>query len=273
MNNKNMTLLQKLYSGKNIYGTCIVSTSPAWSKAVLNTGIDYVFIDTEHISINRTELTYLCQIYNALEIPVIVRILSPNPYLACMVRDAGAVGVVAPYVESIDQVLELVGAVKYRPLKGKRLEKVLMGKEILEHKLKIYLENYNYSSMCIINIESLKAVDNLEMLLSVAGLDAVIIGPHDLSVSMGLPEEYDHPDFEKIIYMIINMARKKKLAVGIHFPEDPERQIKWIKKGVNIILHSSDISLFNQKLKEDISKIKNAVSDDPLNQEKSSIII
>lgn len=255
-------LIQKLNDGEIIYGTCIVSTSPIWSKALVNSGLDYVFLDTEHIPMDRNELALLCQVYKAMGLSPVVRISSPDPYLACMAKDAGAVGVIAPYIESVDQVREMVGATKYRPLKGERLKNVLYGNEVLEPELKKYLENYNEGSMCIVNIESLVAFENLDSLLDVPGLDAVVIGPHDLSINMGLPEQYEHPEYEKIVKEIIQRTRAKGLAAGIHFPEKPERQIKWIQEGANIVMHSSDMSLFRLKMNEDFNKIKKAVGDD-----------
>jgi len=254
-------LFQKLKNGKNVYGTCIVSTSPIWSKVVAGSGLDFVFIDTEHIPIDRNELTFMCQTYKALGIDPIVRIPSPDPYLACMVKDAGAVGVIAPYIESVEQIKELVGATKYRPLKGERLHRVLSGKEQLEPELQNYLNNYNSGSLCIVNIESMAAVRDLDLLLSVPGLDAVIIGPHDLSINMGLPEQYEHPEYEKVVRDIIHRTRAKGLAAGIHFPGNPDRQIKWMKEGANIAMHSSDMFLFSQKLAEDMTKIKAATGD------------
>ena len=255
-------LLQKIKRNETIYGTCIVSTSPIWSKAVRGSGLDFVFLDTEHIPLDRTELTFLCQVYNAHGIPPIVRIPSPDPYLACMAKDAGAVGVLAPYVETVSQVRQMVGATKYRPLKGERLQRILEGGEELDPELKTYIEKYNQGSLCLINIESRTAVENLDGLLDVPGLDGIIIGPHDLSVNMGLQEQYGHPDFENMVQEIISKTRQKKLAAGIHFPTGPDRQVKWAKNGANIVLHSSDMFLFVQKLKEDLHKIKTALGDD-----------
>ena len=256
-----LKLKQKLNSGQNIYGTCILSTSPIWSKVVKGTGLDFVFLDTEHVPLDRTELTFLCQVYNAHGMSPIVRIPSPDPYAACMAKDAGAVGVLAPYIENIGQVQQMVGATKYRPLKGERLENILTGKEELSPVLKSYLDNFNQDSLCLINIESTIAVQRLDALLSVPGLDGIVIGPHDLSINMGLPEQYDHHDFEKTVKEIIHKARAKGLAAGIHFPAHPEYQIKWVKEGANIVLHSSDMRLFSQKLSEDLSNIKKAVGD------------
>jgi 4-hydroxy-2-oxoheptanedioate aldolase len=190
-----------------------------------------------------------------------------------MAKDAGATGVLAPYIEDVEQIKQMVGATKYRPLKGKRLSRVLNGAETLEPELIDYLEKYNEGSMCLINIESMPAVENLSSLLDISGLDAVIIGPHDLSINMGLPEQYEHPAYEKVVRQIIHQVRKKGIAAGIHFPEKPERQIKWIKEGVNIVMHSSDIRLFNQKLNEDILRIKEAVGEKKIITENAEFTI
>lgn len=255
------SLSQKLKNGATVYGTCILSTSPIWSKVVETAGLDFVFLDTEHIPMDRTELTFLCQVYNALQIAPVVRIPSPDPYTACMAKDAGAVAVLAPYIESVAQVRQMVGATKYRPLKGVRLQNVINGDETLKSELKAYIENFNRGSLCLINIESTVAVDALDDLLQVEGLDGIIVGPHDLSINMGLPEQYDHPNFEKTVKKVIQKARNKGLAAGIHFPAGPDRQIKWISEGANIVLHSSDMFLFGQKLREDLALIKTAAGD------------
>ena len=113
----------------------------------------------------------------------------------------------------------------------------------------------------MINIESVPALERLEQILDEPGLDGVIIGPHDLSISLGLPEQYHNPRFEEVVGEIIFKVRKKGLSVGIHFSQEAQLQIKWAKAGANIILHSSDIALFQQRLKEDITTIRYALND------------
>lgn len=254
-------LQQKLLNGQLIYGTCITSTAPLWPATVGKTGVDFVFLDTEHIPLGRVELARLCQSFQAFGVAPIVRIPSPDPYQACQVIDGGAIGVVAPYLESVDQIKELVGATKYRPLKGTVLQALLEGKEELKPGLKAYIDKYNEGNLCIANIESVPAFDRLDELLSVPGLDGVFIGPHDLSVSLGLPEQYDHPEFEKVVTNIIHQTRKKGLSIGIHFSEGPERQIRWIKEGANIIVHSFDMALFAQRLTHDLEIMKKAAGE------------
>lgn len=115
---KGNEIIECLRSGKRVYGTLTVSTSPMWPKVVKSLGVDFVFIDTEHIPIDRNELSWMCIAYQNMDIAPIVRIQSPDPYLASMALDGGASGVIAPYIESVDQVLDLVGAVKKNPSKA-----------------------------------------------------------------------------------------------------------------------------------------------------------
>jgi hypothetical protein len=116
---------ERLRCADRLYGTLIVSPSPHWVPVVASLGLDFVFIDTEHIPLDREKLAWMCQAYHAVGLPPIVRITSPDPYEACVALDGGAVGIVAPYVETPEQVRELVGAVKKRPLKGRTLARHL----------------------------------------------------------------------------------------------------------------------------------------------------
>ncbi len=166
----------------------------------------------------------------------------------------------APYIESPEQVRELVGATKLRPLKGKRLTVAWQKQDSFEPDLAGYLSNWNKENFLMINIESAPAMERLDSILAEPGLDGVIIGPHDLSLSLGLPEQYRDPQFESAVQRIICEVKGKGLSVGIHLSQEAELQIKWAKAGANIILHSSDIALFQQRLTEDISSIRRGLS-------------
>jgi len=225
-------------------------------------GIDFVFIDTEHIPIGRTQLAWMCQTYGAMGLPPIVRVPEPDPYRACMALDGGAAGVIFPYVESVAQIHELCGAVKWRPLKGERLQRALAG-ESLEPELRGYLAKWNEGRMAIVNIESVPAVERLGELLGVPGLDAVLIGPHDLSLSMGIPERYRDPVFDEAVVSIIQNARARNIGVGLHYSFGIEEHIEWARKGANLIVHSSDLVLARNALAADMDRFRKDLGDTP----------
>ena len=167
----------------------------------------------------------------------------------------------APYVETVQQVQALRGAVKLRPLKGKKLAGVLDASVMPGERLADYLETNNQGKVLIVNIESMPAIENLDAILDVPDLDAVLIGPHDLSVSMEIPEQYDHPDFDKAVRGIIEKARAKGVGAGIHFWADLKQEIEWAKAGANLFLHSADVLLFAAALRKDLAEARAALGD------------
>ena len=254
-------LSEALRGGRRVYATLTVSTSPRWPSVVKGLGLDFVFIDTEHTPIPRDKLAWMCETYRAMELAPVVRIPEPDPYLACMVLDGGACGVIAPYVETVEQVQALRGAVKLRPLKGKRLADALSGKAQLEPEVAAYLADNNAGNVLIVNIESRPAIEALDDLLAVPGLDAVLIGPHDLSINLGVPEQYDHPVFNEAVRDVIRRARAKGVGAGVHFWPNVEKQIDWGRDGANIIIHGSDLQRFSGAIQEDIGAIREALGD------------
>jgi 2-keto-3-deoxy-L-rhamnonate aldolase RhmA len=253
--------LNRLKKGKRLYGTAVLSPSPLWPSVIKGAGADFVFIDTEHTPFDRTVLSQMCLSYEGYRLPTLVRISCPDPHEARRVLDGGASGILAPYIESPEQVRELVGATKLRPLKGERLKEVLQKQDSLTPVLKDYLRDWNKDNFLMINIESIPAVERLDQILAEPGLDGIIIGPHDLSISLGLPEQYHDSRFEDVVGEIISRAREKGLGVGIHFSQEAELQIKWAQAGANIIMHSSDMALFRQRLKDDFNVIRRALNE------------
>jgi 4-hydroxy-2-oxoheptanedioate aldolase len=102
-------------------------------------------------------LGWMCHAFRGLGIAPIVRIPRPDPFEACRVLDMGARGIVAAYVETAEQVQLLRGAVKCRPLKGRKLEQLLSGKTPLEGEMVEYVRNYNQNHVLLVNIESVPA--------------------------------------------------------------------------------------------------------------------
>lgn len=264
-------LAAALHAGRRVYGTLIVSTSPHWLAAVKATGLDFVFIDTEHIPIGRETLAWMCQAYRASGLPPIVRIPSPDPYQATVALDGGACGVLAPYIETPEQVSQLVGAVKLRPLKGRRLMETLAGQTLAEP-LATYIKERNADNLLFINIESVPALERLDEILRVPGIDAVQIGPHDLSCSLGVPEDYAHPRFEEAIQTIIHKSRAQGLGVGVHYWGGLGDELRWARAGANLIVHAGDISLFAETLRADLKQFRAELGDNAARAHDNIII-
>jgi len=254
-------LVGALHKGKRVYGTLIISPSPKWITAIDGLDFDFIFIDTEHIPLDIHNVGWMCHGYRGLGMAPIVRIPEPDPYQASRVIDAGASGVIAPYVETAEQVIAMRGAVKLKPLKGKKLEDILAARSEPEPELADYLEKYNEDHVLIVNIESVPALEALDEILAVPGLDAVLIGPHDLTCNLGIPEQYEHPLFDKAVRQIISKARAKNVGAGIHFWPSVEQEISWAKAGLNMIIHHADMSLFRESMQKHLNKLREGLGD------------
>jgi 2-keto-3-deoxy-L-rhamnonate aldolase RhmA len=257
-------LRSALRNGEKVYGSLIVSTSPKWLDIIGQLNLDFVFIDTEHVAIGRELLSWMCHAYRGKSLAPIVRIPAPDPYQACMVLDGGAQGIIAPYVESAEQVRQLAGAVKTRPLKGRKLDDFLSGKKELEPELASYIEKHNHNHVLIVNIESRPAIEQLDDILAVPGLDAVLIGPHDLTCNLGIPEQYEHPEFLEAVETIITKARNAGVGAGIHvfYNYGIGQEIQWGQMGANLIVHSGDINRFTQSMQSDILTLRAAFGEE-----------
>ena len=252
---------ERIRTRQRVYGTMITTAAPIFVNKAKSAGLDFVFIDTEHIMLDWETIAWMCIAYGASGMPPIVRIPSPDPYIATRMIDAGAKGLLAPYIETVEQVKQLRGAVKYRPLKGRKLQDFLNGKINLTDKELAYCQEYNAENLLFINIESVVAVENLELLLSVPDIDGMIIGPHDLSVSLGHPCEYEHPEFIHAVDIIYKAAVTHGISVGNHYSFGYERHIQWCKQGMNIILNSVDAVTFLNYTAKELDAIRKGVGD------------
>lgn len=255
-------LKKKLKNGDRVYGTHTVSLgTPLAFSWMSKLELDFVFICTEHIPIDREEVSGMCQLFASRGISPMVRIPYPSGYHANMYIEGGAEGIVAPYVETVKQVKDLVGAVKYRPIKGRFLEQLLDGSRKPKSKLEEYMMEFNKNLYLIIGIESVEAINNLEELISIDGVDGVFLGPHDITCSMEIPEEYDNPEFVNIVKDVIRRCRNMNKGVGLHANYEFEKNNRLLDLGLNFVLDNADIFKGIYSLDKDFSTLRSKYGD------------
>ena len=174
-----------------------------------------------------------------MQVAPIVRIPIPDSHYVTMAMDAGAQGVLAPYCETVSQVKEVVAAAKWRPLKGEAVERVVDSGQHISDATRAYLEDRNKNSVCIIGIESVAAVNNLENILGVPGIDGIFVGPNDLSISLGIPDQYDRQEYQNTVKKVIDTAGARGIGVLVHH-QTPELSTFWMGQGARFILHGTD---------------------------------
>lgn len=251
-----MQFKQTLREGGRVYGTMITaSRNPRWGRTISEMGLDYVIVDTEHTARSWGELADLLQLLGALGVLSIVRIPIADSHYVTMAMDAGAQGVLAPYCETVRQVKDVVGGAKWLPLKGKALERVLDFGEFPSDDTRIYLEKRNRNSVVLIGIESVAAVENLENILAVPGIDGIFVGPNDMSITMGIPNQYNHPDYEAMLRYIISVCEGHGVPVLIHH-QNIQSSGKWIREGTRIILHSKDSAILGRGAADEFGELR-----------------
>ncbi len=267
-------LIRCLHDGTPAIGTLIVSPAPEWPMIVGKLGLDFVFIDTEHIALDRSQLSWMCRAYAAMGLAPIVRVPSPEANHMHIAIDAGAAGVIVPYVESVEVVRQLVAAVKYKPLKGEKLASIMAGGSC-DAGLQDYLQRGNVGRAAIVNIESVAALDALDDILDVPGVDALLVGPHDLSCSLDVPEQWTDPTFLEAIDTIIVKARAKNVGVGVHgiWHDVLDQEIRWAKSGANLLIHQADLIAVQRQIGADVRQLREAVGAGQATREHEAINI
>ena len=249
-------LKQKVKEGGIVYGTMLsTSRNPRWASSMSNFGLDYVIIDTEHSPRDRTDIADFLAAFNSSGVVPIQRIPIPDSHYVTMALDGGAQGVLAPYCETVEEVKDVVAAAKWRPLKGALARTVMETGELPSQATREYLERRNRNSVCIIGIESVPAIENLDNILHVPGIDGIFVGPNDLSISLGIPDQYDHPDYEAALREVLRICEAHHVANLFHH-QTVELSTKWLREGARFVLYSSDVGQMHSGFRENFGRIK-----------------
>ena len=241
-----------------LIGGWLSSCSTVIAELMALCGFDFITVDVEHAP-NDIEQTF--QLMQAIK--------SGNPECLAFVRvsgnsyseikrymDAGADGIICPLVNSKEDAENLVKAIKYFPLGIRGVGYSRSNKYGME--LVNAVKNDNDRSFVCIQIEHVEAIQNLDEILSVEGIDAAIIGPYDLSASMGLMGKMNHPKMEEAISKTLTKCQEYSIMPGIHVvDQDPEKVQSRIKQGYRFIAYSVDLKMISDSSLYGIQKIKN----------------
>ena len=250
-------LRAKLQKGETIYGTMLrdFTTSPEICEFLSRAGFDYVIVDGEHSPCGYETINQLVLASRPAGVAFLARVSDATYTLVARMLDTGVEGIMAPRVEDKKTVEEVVAAAKYPPIgrRGFGLRDFHLGDKPVA--IPEAIAHFNENTVVIIQIESQKALDNLDEMLSVPGVDVALVGPTDLSISLGCPGESEHPRMEEALQHVVAVCQRKGVAPGVHFPVF-ELSKKWHAKGMRFVMCSSDGALFNQAAKELARKLR-----------------
>ena len=209
-----MKLPEKFTSDDTAFGCWLKVPSSVTAEVAALSGFDYVCIDMQHGFSDRNDLIPMLQAIQPHSPRAIVRVPSNEPSVIGWALDAGATGVIVPLVNSAEEAEKAVRACLY-PSRGNRS----MGPTRAERVFgKEYVQGVENSIQCLPMIETLDALNNLESILSVDGVDSIYVGPSDLSVNLGLPKGNNdgNPKFDEALEIIVSSCEKYNVVPGIH---------------------------------------------------------
>lgn len=250
-------LKQTLRQGGRVYGTMFSTTRVAQGDERLpEMGLDYVIVDTEHAAYNRSEVATWMTRLKSLGITPFVRVPIPTSHYITMALDGGAEGVLAPYVETLEQVEEIVAACKWLPLKGDAVMRLVRVGQFPSEETRRYLEERNRKHVLFLGVESVRAIENLAALISVPGIDAVFIGPHDLSIQLGIPSQFQHPRYVEAEDQIHRVCQAHGIPIVPHCFQR-EMTSSLVQAGMRCILYGNDSQGIGNEMRENIAYLRN----------------
>lgn len=234
-----MSLKQKLRDRKLSIGSWITIGDNTIAEIMSKAGFDWLAIDMEHSALSSAQCQELLRVIDLCRLPGLVRVGANEPLLIKRAMDAGAHGVIVPMVNSRDDAQRAVRAVKYPP-KGTR-GVGLSRAHGYGTSFEAYKQWLEAESVVIAQIEHINAVDNLEEIMGVEGIDAILVGPYDLSGSLGIPGNFADRRMLDTLEKIKKFSLKKRVCLGYHVvSSDPSLVNKKIKEGYTFIAFGVD---------------------------------
>ncbi len=241
------TLREQLASGDPSIGSWIQLGEEALTEMMAKGPFQWLCIDLEHTTISIDQAGRIIRVADLAGCPVLVRLSSHDPAQIKRVLDAGVTGIIGPMVNTAAEAEAVVSAATYPPqgTRGVGLARAQnYGVGFPE-----YLHRMENDLVCIMQVEHIDGVENLEEILAVDGVDGFFIGPYDLSASLGLPGQFDHPDVVAAMDRVAEIVKRPGVLAGIHVVEpEPERLNNMIDAGYRFVAYASDMLLFAHHL-------------------------
>jgi len=235
-------LKRLLTSGGTAIGTMVCDTrTPAIAQALAVAGFDFFILDTEHGSYSLETVADMMGVARLAGITPIVRVPDYTYPFIARTMDAGALGVMVPRVRTRAQVEQVVCSVKYPPLGERGMSNGRTNTGYWPMGMREYVARANEETMVIVQVETREAVEDIDGILALPGVDAALMGPADLSASLGVMDTA-HPKVVEYIQRVVEAAQRRGLPSGTHVL-DVQTLKTWRDKGMRLLLYSYDFGL------------------------------
>ena len=252
---KNKNLKKSLKHNLLTVGSWITIGHPSVVEILSNAGFDWLTIDMEHNSIDPSMMQTLISTIQSKDIAALVRVSKNEEVSIKHALDAGADGIIVPMVNNENDAVKAVEYSKSPPY-GKR-GVGLSRAQNYGVSFNEYKQWAKENLVIIAQIEHIEGVKNLDKIISIKGIDGIIVGPYDLSGSLGFPGEFDREDVKKALTKVKEICLEKKFPMGYHVVEpDVELVNSKILEGYTFMAFSTDFYFMGQKAKDSVKKIQ-----------------
>ncbi|MGM0582635.1 MAG: HpcH/HpaI aldolase family protein [Bacteroidota bacterium] len=252
-------LKNKLRKNELTIGTWVTISHPAVIEILSSAGFEWITLDIEHSAINIESVQNLLGHIQGNGMEGLVRVSKNEEVVIKRVMDAGADGVIVPMIKNKEEAEKAVSYVKYPPI-GKRGVGLSRAQKYGTD-FEGYKEWTNNESVVIAQIEHIEAVNNLEDILTTDGIDGTIVGPYDLSASMGYPGEYHREDVKEALQKVVQKTKKLNKPLGFHVVESDYSELqKRIEEGYNFVAFSLDFFFLGDKARDEMAKFQSDYS-------------
>jgi len=241
------SFVEKLKNGKHVLGPFMKTGDPAFVEIAGYAGFDFVIIDMEHGPTNELALQNHIRAASCAGVLPIVRVGKLDEVSIARTLDVGALGVQVPQIETAEDAALAVRYAKYAPEGMRGVCRFVRAANYSAKDRFEYFKEAN-RSLLVLMLEGSKAIENMDSIFDVDGIDIVFIGPYDLSQSLGVPGQIDHPLVEERMRFVIEKAKAKGIVVGT-FADQPATAKKWKDLGVQYIGYSVDVGIFYEACK------------------------
>ncbi len=245
---------EKLARGECVLGTAIYSSSPAVVEAVGFAGIDFIRIDTEHTWRRDESLDHMLRAAIIADLVAVVRVDKNDPELIRKALEVGAGGIVVPQIVSVEEARAVVRAAKFPPVGTRGYGGLCQSGEWGARAGGEWIEWSNTQPIIGIMVETVSATDCVDELMRVEGLDFVLFGPSDYSLSLGLPApDTAHPKVQEGLNKTIAAARAAGKHVMFGVGTQPEAIARGIEQGVTMLELAHDVAIVQRTLQDRVA--------------------
>jgi 2-keto-3-deoxy-L-rhamnonate aldolase RhmA len=246
-----MTFRQQLKDREMLLGTIVSLASPEVAEVLSAAGFNWLFLDAEHNPLDALEIQRI--VIAAASTPCLVRLARGDEISIKKALDVGATGIIAPLINSAEQAADVVRWAKYAPLGTRGVGAGRAHGYGL--KFQEYVSRANEETVVVVQAEHIDAVNNIETIVQVPGVDGVLIGPYDLSASLGRIGEVTHPDVVAAIERVTQACRAAHMPLGI-FGMTAEAVRPYIERGYTLLAVSIDTVLLGNAARQMLAHLK-----------------